>query len=491
MKVALAAAVLGCLAVAFSIDPTALFSLLIQPDLAAAAPPVLAMLPAIAGLRPGMAFAAVPALAELQGRKGDLVAEWEQIIADVGDGDLTKEQEDRIAEIKAEIARLDKRIENLPPAVSNGRKTTADPVAPPNGGPAPSRTFAQVKGEKFDRLGDFAQAVHAAVVRKDSGAEQRLQAAATTYGSEGNGGDGGYLVPQEFRRAIWQKVMAEENLLSRCDIVETGANSLTVPKDETTPWQTTGGVQVYWEAEGAQGTQSKPVFETNQVRLNKLFGLVPVTEELLSDAPGLESWLRSKAPQKMAAKINTAIIRGTGAGQPLGILNSGSLVTVSKETSQPADTVRYPNIVKMWSRMYAPCRRNAAWFINQDIEPQLLQLAFDPAATDKMPVYIGPNGAAGSPYATIMGRPVVPIEACSTLGDAGDIIFADLSQYMALTKAGQDIRTDVSMHLYFDQDMMAFRFIFRVNGQPYWGSTVTPENGTATRSWAVTIEDRS
>jgi HK97 family phage major capsid protein len=116
-------------------------------------------------------------------------------------------------------------------------------------------------------------------------------------------------------------------------------------------------------------------------------------------------------------------------------------------------------------------------------------MAFDAGATDKFPAYLPAGGASASPYSTLMGRPVVPVEACSTLGDVGDIILVDLSQYMALTK-GNDIKTDVSMHLYFDQGMQAYRFTFRVAGQPWWGSTISPQFGTSTRSWAVALAAR-
>ena len=85
---------------------------------------------------------------------------------------------------------------------------------------------------------------------------------------------------------------------------------------------------------------------------------------------------------------------------------------------------------------------------------------------------------------------MIPVEACPTLGDVGDIILTDLSQYMSVTK-GQQIRTDVSMHLYFDQGLMAFRFIFRVAGQTMWGKAIAPQNGTLTRSWAVALAERA
>jgi HK97 family phage major capsid protein len=61
-------------------------------------------------------------------------------------------------------------------------------------------------------------------------------------------------------------------------------------------------VLAFWAAEGAAATQSKPSLKNVTVRAEKLIALVPVTDELLSDAPALESYLRKKAPQKIATR---------------------------------------------------------------------------------------------------------------------------------------------------------------------------------------------
>ena len=415
---------------------------------------------------------------------------------------LNEDERTTLSEGRKKISELEGEIELreglAPPVPGANRRTVPDGQVAPlltNQSSRPPLVPATPRRDDprggFTSFGTYAQAVRAAnnPDARDTEAFKKLVAVATTYSSEGVGADGGWAVPTEFRKEIWQKVLSQENLLGRCTPLVTGTNSMTLPKDETTPWQTSGGVQVYWESEAAQATNSKVALEMAQMRLNKLMALVPISDELLEDAPGIESWLRAKAPAKMAAKINTAIVRGTGAGQPLGILNAGCLVTVTAGAGQAAGTVWFENINKMWSRLYAPCRRNAVWLINQDCEPQLDAMAFDPAASSKVPVYIGPNGVAGSPYATLKGRPVVPIEACSTVGTTGDIILADLTEYWALTK-GQDVKSDVSMHLYFDQGLTAFRFTFRVNGQPSWGSTITPENGSNTRSCFTTIATR-
>lgn len=344
-------------------------------------------------------------------------------------------------------------------------------------------------------FGHFASAVRAAC-RHGGMVDPRLVAnAPSTYGSEGVGADGGFAVPPDFRAAIMEKVMGEESLLARTDQMTTASNNITFPSDETTPWQTTGGIQTYWVGEGSQITQSKPALKEVNLRLHKLAALVPVTEELLEDAPTLGSYLSRRVPIKLDFALSLAILQGTGAGQPLGILNSDCLVTVAKRTAgspdQSADTVEYPNIVEMWSRMYGPCRSRAVWLINQDVEPQLHQMRFpDANVTQPVPAYMPAGGLSSSPYATLMGRPVIPTQACETLGDKGDIVLADLSQYMTVMKAG-GIRQDVSMHLWFDYDVQAFRFIMRIAGQPWWSSSISPRDGTNTLSCFVTLAERA
>jgi HK97 family phage major capsid protein len=59
---------------------------------------------------------------------------------------------------------------------------------------------------------------------------------------------------------------------------------------------------------------------------------------LLQDAAALEGVVRSGFTSEFGFLLDDAIINGTGAGQPLGILNAGCLVQVSKETGQKAAT---------------------------------------------------------------------------------------------------------------------------------------------------------
>lgn len=89
-----------------------------------------------------------------------------------------------------------------------------------------------------------------------------------------------------------------------------------------------------------------------------------------------------------------------------------------------------------------------------------------------------------------MGRPVVPTEACQTLGDKGDIILADLNQYLTATKTS-GVRVETSIHLWFDYDITAFKFVMRVAGKSWFDAAIAPRNGSLTRSPFVTLAERA
>lgn len=425
-----------------------------------------------------------------------------QARADAEKRALTDEEEAEIEALtqdfemlEAEIDRRQRLIaQNARLADPTGRKTEPDDAQ--NRGqrkprvPAAPRNPDDVGKGGFRSFGEFAMSVKNAVRAPVAGIDPRLISnAPTTVGTEGVGEDGGFAVPPDFRREIMQKVMADESLLARTDQQTSGSNQVTIPVDETTSWQSSGGVQAYWEGENAQFTQSKPALDNVTVRLNKVTALVPVTSELLEDAPLMSSYLRRKVPEKIDFKVTNAIFDGTGAGQPKGILQSDALVSVAKESGQAADTIQFLNITKMWTRMYAPCRQRAVWLVNQDIESALMSMEF-PSTAGTFPVFLPAGGLSQSPFSTLMGRPVIPTQAAKTLGDKGDIVLADLTQYLSVLKVG-GLRQDVSMHLWFDYDTTAFRFILRMGGQAWWKAAISPLNGTNTLSCFVTLDERA
>lgn len=309
--------------------------------------------------------------------------------------------------------------------------------------------------------------------------------------SDAVGADGGFTVIPEFSTNIYEKVYSND-LLTRCDNYTVGGNSMTFMANSETSranGSRHGGMRGYWTAEGATITSSSPGFRELQLKLQKVAVVVYLTDELLADTSvALEQYIARKAAEEFNFLIGDAIINGAGVGLPQGILNSPALVSVAKETGQAAATLSVENLAKMYSRMWAPSRSNAVWFINQDVEPQLNLMTLG-VGTGGVPVYMPAGGISGSPFATIYGRPVIATEFNSTLGTQGDVILADLSQYLTITKGG--IAQAQSMHVEFLTDQTALRFIMRINGQTWENSAITPYKGTATQSSFVTLDTRA
>jgi HK97 family phage major capsid protein len=143
----------------------------------------------------------------------------------------------------------------------------------------------------------------------------------------------------------------------------------------------------------------------------------------------------------------------------------------------------YENLVKMYSRFYGS---NGVWLANRDVFPALATMSLE---LDH-PVYLPPGGASVAPYGTIFGQPVLFIETASTLGTAGDIVLADMSQYIVIEKGGLNAAS--SMHVKIVEDEMAYRWTYRNDGRPIWKSALTPYKGSSnTRSPFVGLAVRA
>ncbi len=346
-----------------------------------------------------------------------------------------------------------------------------------------------VQPGKFKSLGEQLLAVYQASSPERVTLDNRLKA---TGLQEGNPSDGGFLVQHDFAAELLRRTYDTAILGSRVRRIPISANSNGVKInaiDETSRADGSrfGGVQAYWTAEAAQMTGSRPKFRQISLELEKLTGLCYATDELLRDAQALESVILTAFPEEFNFKIDDAILRGTGAGMPQGILNSAALVTVAAESGQGADTVEPENIVKMWSRMWGRSRSNAVWLINQDVEPQLFTMALN-VGTGGVPVYMPANGLSAAPYATLMGRPVIPCEQCGTVGDVGDILLVDLSQYIWIDKGGIDSAS--SVHVQFLYNETVFRFVYRADGKSAWNNVLTPFQSSNTLSPFVALAAR-
>jgi HK97 family phage major capsid protein len=340
-------------------------------------------------------------------------------------------------------------------------------------------------------FGSFLQAVYRAADQHVVDPRLQYQAAAQGAGIA-DGSDGGFLVPTEFVNELALRA-AMGDVLSRVRRRSMSGNTVTINVVDETSRATGsrfGGVQSYWVDEGTSITASKPKLARVRLELHKVAALGYATSELMADTGGLFGQLMTDAfSEELCFMAEDAVVEGTGAGQPQGILGAPATVVVAKETGQVTATIVKQNIDKMWARMLARYRASAVWLINQDVEPQLDNMTMV-IGTGGVPVYLPPGGLSETPYARLKGRPVIPVEYCPTLGTVGDIILADLGQYL-LVEHSLGIQGASSMHVAFVTDEMAFRVTWRIDGQPMQRTALTPFKGSNTLSAFVTLATRS
>ncbi len=400
--------------------------------------------------------------------------------AEAEDRFLSEEEQKDIDKYEEEIRAWDEsigRAEKLLAIEPEDRSTEKPEVKP---------TPAKDNEKRFASFGEQLMAAYRAAMPGGK-VDERLSTRAASGLNETTPSDGGFLVQQDFVTELLKRTYETGILASKVKKIpiSTNANGMkinAIDEDSRANGSRWGGVQTYWEGEADELTASKPKFRQMELSLKKLTGLCYATDELLQDAAALEAVIRQAFAEEFGFKIDDAILSGSGEGEPLGILNSGAIVTVAKETSQ-TDTITVENLIKMWNRLWSRSRANAVWYINQELEPYLYTLKIG----DK-PVYIPAGGLSEKPYGTLFGRPVVPIEQCSAAGEVGDIILADIGQYLLIDKGG--IKSASSIHVRFLYDENVFRFIYRVDGKPIWTKPLTPYKGSATVSPFVTLAKR-
>lgn len=330
----------------------------------------------------------------------------------------------------------------------------------------------------FDSLGDFLATVDPRNQAVGGGARaEKLSKARQVMNaySSFDPASAGFLIPEEFRSEIMGLVLEQSTVRPRATVIPMGTQTLSMPfVDETThSGSLFGGMTFAWGAEAASIAVSEAKFGRVRLEANKLVGGATIPNELMADAPALTAWLNARLPEGIAWYEDKAFLDGDGGMMPLGVYNSPAMVTVSKETNQPADTVVFDNVAKMFSRMLPSSLSSAVWVANQTLIPQLLSLSIA-VGTGGAPVML--VDAHATPNWTMLGRPIIFTEKAPTIGDLNDLAFVDFRYYLIGDR--QAVSVESSEHSQFMADSTQIRVIDRVDGRPWIQSALTPANGS-------------
>lgn len=306
-----------------------------------------------------------------------------------------------------------------------------------------------------------------------------MQAAASGM-NESIGPEGGFFIAPELLPGVLEPIYATDPILSRVTRIPISGNAIKYNVVDETSRSTGaryGGIQAYWAAEADTATAKKPKLRQMELALKKLIGIGYLTDELMQDAPAAQTLLTNAFSNEVQFMLADAIFRGSGAGMPLGFLNSGAVVSQTIEATQTIANsnqfIAY-NIAKMLARIPASLWGDLIWLYNQELLPKLVTATVSGTA-GAVPVFINQGGYTQKPFDMILGRAAYASELCEAEGTPGDLIAIAPSQYHLGEKGG--IAAATSLHVRFLYDENTLRITYRVDGQPLWTTSVIRYKG--------------
>lgn len=403
----------------------------------------------------------------------------------------TFEAQAKTAEADEEKARARReRLASLQAPASTGRKS-----APEN----PTASTVEVKEPNFtkDPMKGFASPKeYLLAVQRNSevhpsmAADERLKflaAAGTDEQQTSNNSYGNFLVPEGMSPNMLS-IRAESNpIISMTTSMPMGNVTLYIParvdKDHTD--SVSGGLVVSRRAETASMASSRMEMEKVKFEAFSLYGFNYVTEELLRDSPqAVAAIIAAGFADEFASNDIKEFLSGTGVGEWLGILKSPAKIAVAKETGQAADTILGKNILNMRKRAWD--YDNCVWMANHDTYAQLATLNVSGTNSDQFLF----NPARGEDVPDrLLNRPIYFSEYAETLGDEGDLILVNPTQY--LTGLYQPLESAESIHVRFDRHERAYKFWLRNAGAPWWRAALKPKKSAETLSPIVTLAVRA
>lgn len=404
-------------------------------------------------------------LLELRRQRSEKVAEARALLekAENEKRNLTEDEETQYQSLVAEINEIkvaEEREITLHGLEEEMKNFEPHLPVPGNGGPAGEGT------DGFRSFGDFLW--HA----RNKPSDPRLRSGLT----EGVDSEGGFVVPEVFVKNILMRSLEAAVIRPNGPtIIPMASDTVNIPKIVDTSHATSvfGGVVAYWTEEAGTKTVKEPTFGQIKLIAKKLTGYTYASDELLADsAIGLEALLIRLFSEAINWYEDDAFIDGDGVGKPIGILKSGALLAVNRSG---ANTIAIADLANVWARLLPQSHGRALWLANPSTLPQLVALGSTYLTWLKGSA--GAGGLADKPPAALLGRPIVFTEKCSALGTAGDLLLADLSYYLIGDR--QKITVASSKHVRFTTDETAWRFVKRVDGQPWIDSAFTPANGSS------------
>jgi HK97 family phage major capsid protein len=286
-----------------------------------------------------------------------------------------------------------------------------------------------------------------------------------------DGPAGGYLVPEEYHARLMEVPGAGAVIRPRATVIPVATDTGRLPSLDQSTAPTAGagntafagGVVATWTAAGGTLTETQPTFNQVEYVVRKLAGYTEVENEVLADSAfGIETLLLRLFGRAVASMEDHAFIRGDGVAEPLGILNASCAIAVTTATN---NAFAYADALAMRARFQGQGGQ-PVWIIHPGVWPDIGIFEVGTGGAVWM-ANVADTDLISMP---LLGYPILESEHMPQ-DDYDDVILADLSAYVIFDRAQMSIA--YSEHAAFTTDKGTWRFIKRLDGQPWLRSTIT------------------
>jgi HK97 family phage major capsid protein len=259
-------------------------------------------------------------------------------------------------------------------------------------------------------------------------------------------------VPKSFYDEVFSVARLAGPMLNVAQVFNTASGEqLTIPTLTAYSTATIKGA-------GVQIADSEPTFSSINLNAFKYSFLVPVANELLSDAGfDISALIAEQAGNAIGFGINTGLTVGTGTVEPTGIFTAGASAVTGGTGVAGAPT--YENLVDLLYALDGQARilPGVGWLMSKS------GLAAIRKIKDGAGNYIWTGSLVPGQPDTILGYPVYENPAAPAVGTAAfSIGVGHLPSYKARLAGG--IQVAQSGDYAFDKDVTTFRVTARVDG---------------------------
>lgn len=274
---------------------------------------------------------------------------------------------------------------------------------------------------------------------------------------------GGYLVPEDMRLQMIERLPGMTVMRSGADVTTTSRDVMTKVKVTGGGDRYVNGVRMTWvgdtPSEGDAATN--PTFGVEQTPIHISMATVRVPRALLEDTPfnlsgKISEWVSSAA----AIDEDEQFLIGNGIAKPEGVLPGGANpgTRISEVVTGDAGAITYLGLSRLRYAIARQYRNRAVWMMNDNTASAIAEI-FD---GNGRPL-LQPNVQEGEPD-RMLGYAVMTSEALPDIAaNAYPVLFGDRMGYQVADRIGMSVIRDETTHS--EEDIVKFVFRRRFGGQ--------------------------